>query len=292
MAKFCPYCGNPVRESDKYCIICGKPLIVDLPKLKKKEAEEKLQKDLEEIKQEPIIKEKENRQKEEKEEEIKETEIEDKQEEQEQKSEKKEIKPLPEDVKHQIELYAEFSDIQFHKKTLSEKLLGISKMMKDEKYELDYDYKEKTNIKFKALKTLIQELKEREKEIENQMDDVFIIQKLNNEVEAKTYQLKNLTREYRLKKVDPDTFDNLKNRYKKEKDEIEQNRTDLKEGMKIWIGELKVEKTDIIGSLKLNKGQFSSKEIDKETYEKNRKDLEFKLKKTNAKIITLEKLTK
>ncbi|MFX0105911.1 MAG: zinc-ribbon domain-containing protein, partial [Candidatus Hodarchaeota archaeon] len=26
MAKFCPYCGNPVKETDKFCIICGKPM--------------------------------------------------------------------------------------------------------------------------------------------------------------------------------------------------------------------------------------------------------------------------
>ena len=32
MAKFCPYCGSPVKESDKFCIICGKPLLTDLPK--------------------------------------------------------------------------------------------------------------------------------------------------------------------------------------------------------------------------------------------------------------------
>ncbi|MBY9008019.1 MAG: zinc-ribbon domain-containing protein [Candidatus Lokiarchaeota archaeon] len=300
MSKFCPYCGNPVRESDKYCIICGKPLIVDLPKKKKQKAEEKLKKDIEEAKEEPkTIENKKNQKKEEiLEEDVSEEEIgeEEKEEKKEgkngKKGEIKEVKKLPEEVKHQIELYAEFSDIQFHKKTLSEKLKDISLMMKDENYELDYVYKEKVNLKFKALKTLIQELKEREKEIENQMDDVFIIQKLNNKIEAKTYQLKNLTREYRLKKVDSDTFENLKNRYKKEKDEQEQNRTELREGMRIWIGELKIEKTDIIGNLKLNKGQFSSKEIDKEIYEKTKKDLEFKLKKNNAKITTLEKLTK
>ena len=34
--KFCPYCGNPVKESDKFCIICGKPLLSDIPKREKK----------------------------------------------------------------------------------------------------------------------------------------------------------------------------------------------------------------------------------------------------------------
>lgn len=292
MSKFCPYCGNPTRGSDKYCIVCGKPLIVDLPKKEKKKAEETLKKDIEETKEETKTEEKKKKQIKEEKEEDQETKKDEEEKKEKKEEKKKEIEPLPEDVKHQIELYAEYSDIQFHKKTLSEKLKNISLMMKDENYELNYDYKEKVNIKFKALKTLIQELKNREKEIETQMDDVFIIQKLNNEIRAKVYQLKNLTREYRLKKVDPDTFDKLKDRYKQEKESKEQERTDLKDGMKLWIGELKIEKTDIIGELKLNKGKFSSKEIDKETYDKTKKDLEFKLKKTTAKIDTLEKLTK
>ncbi|MFX1389856.1 MAG: zinc-ribbon domain-containing protein, partial [Promethearchaeota archaeon] len=36
MSKFCPYCGNPVKQSDKFCIICGKPLLADIPKSTKK----------------------------------------------------------------------------------------------------------------------------------------------------------------------------------------------------------------------------------------------------------------
>ncbi|MHA2324901.1 MAG: zinc-ribbon domain-containing protein, partial [Promethearchaeota archaeon] len=32
MAKFCPYCGSQVKTTDKFCIICGKPLLTDIPK--------------------------------------------------------------------------------------------------------------------------------------------------------------------------------------------------------------------------------------------------------------------
>jgi len=34
--KFCPYCGNPVKETDKFCIICGKPMLTDIPKPQRK----------------------------------------------------------------------------------------------------------------------------------------------------------------------------------------------------------------------------------------------------------------
>ena len=137
---------------------------------------------------------------------------------------------------------------------------------------------------------MIKELKVREKELEKEMNDTFIIQKLKNELDAKVFQLKNLTRQYRLKKVDKDTFDSLKSKYKKSKEEIEEELSDLRAGMKEWIQELKIEENDLIGDLKLNKGRFSSKEIEEDEYKEIRNDLEFKLKKVKAKIDTVEKL--
>ncbi|MFO7797715.1 MAG: zinc ribbon domain-containing protein [Promethearchaeati archaeon] len=290
MAKFCPYCGNPVKPNDKYCIICGKPLLADLSKKAEQQAEKKMQEDIAQAKKESKGKKEKEKVKEEEEPEGVEEELEIEEEEKEEEEEIKEVKPLPEDVKKQIEHYAEYSDIQFHKETLGKKLENVSNMMKEEKYEYDFNFKQKTNIKFEAVKTLIKELKEREKKLEKEMSDTFIIQKLKNELDAKVFQLKNLTRQYRLKKVDKNTFDNLKSKYKKSKEEIEEELSDLRAGMKEWIQELKIEENDLIGDLKLNKGRFSSKEIEEDEYKEIRNDLEFKLKKVKAKIDTVEKL--
>ncbi|MBD3212973.1 MAG: zinc-ribbon domain-containing protein [Candidatus Lokiarchaeota archaeon] len=305
MAKFCPYCGNPVKPNDKYCIICGKPLLADISKKAEQEAERKMQEDIEEAKKDSKSKKEKKKEEgedekdqeinlEEEEEELEEGKKEKKKKDKKEKEEEevKEVKPLPEEVKHQIELYADYSDLQFNKETLKKKLEGVSNMMKDEKYDYDFNYKQKVNIKLKAVKTLINELKEKEKQIESKMDDIFIIQKLNNELDAKVYQLKNLTRQYRLKKVDKNTFEKLKKKYKSTKEDIEQQLSDLRDGMNQWIQELKMEENDLVGLLKLNKGRYSSKEIEEDEYKKTREDLEFKLKKVRAKIDTLEKLTK
>jgi hypothetical protein len=308
---FCPYCGNPIKPKDKYCIICGKPLLSDLPKKEKEDAEKKVQQDIERAKKGevasaeggegssstifgeqktkkgagavPFV-------------EGEEGEEEDGEEEKEEEKEDieepiQEAKPLPEDVKRQVELYAEYSDLQFEKEKLLNKLDEVSEMMDDEKYDIDYDYKNKVNIKFKAVKEIIKEKKEKEKELEKKMNDTFIIQKLNNQIDAKVYQLKNLTREYRLKKLDKDTFKKLKNRYKKTKESLEKERAELKEGLRMWLQELIVEKNDLQGELALYKGRYKSKEIDEEEYESKKEELEYQLKKTEAKIETVEKLT-
>ncbi|MBD3196216.1 MAG: zinc-ribbon domain-containing protein [Candidatus Lokiarchaeota archaeon] len=292
--KFCPYCGNPVREKDKYCIVCGKPLLADIPKKAKKEAEDAVKKDIKELDRQDKS-EKKSKKEEKKAKEKDNVEEEDLDEEEQKKEEgdvKKEPRPLPEDVKHQIELYIEFSDLQFKKQTLLDKLDDVNKMMKSPEFETDFNYKDKVNLKFKAVKSLINELKEREKELDQEMDNVFIIQKLTNQLDAKVYQLKNLTREYKLKKVDKETFKRLRDKYKGEKENLEDKLSDLREGMKVWIQDLKVEESEIIGLLKLNKGRYSSKEIEEEEYKETKQDLEFKLKKIQAKIETLEKLTK
>ena len=88
-----------------------------------------------------------------------------------------------------------------------------------------------------------------------------------------------------------ETFEKLREKYKQEKLELETEREDLVEGMKLWIQDLKLEKAEISGERKLNKGQFHSKEISEEEYNNRDKDLDLKIKKIDTKIKTLEKLT-
>ncbi|TXT67284.1 MAG: hypothetical protein BAJALOKI1v1_130019 [Promethearchaeota archaeon] len=290
---FCPYCGNAIRPKDKYCIICGKPLLSDLPGKANKEAESKVQDDIKEAKEKtkPFTLKKEKKEEEvpEAPEDLEPEEEEEKEEKEEPKKER-EPKPLPEEVKYQVELYAEYSDLQFEKKKLLEKLDEVSEMMKEDQYETDYDYKESVNIKLKAVKTLIAELKSRENDLKTKMDDVFIIQDLTNKIDAKVYQLKNLTREYRLKKVDEKIFTKLKNRYKREKEKLEEERDDLRASLELWLHDLVAVKNDLIGQIRLNKGRYSSKEIEEDEYKQTDDELQYKLKKEDAKIKTVEKL--
>ncbi|MFX1461748.1 MAG: zinc ribbon domain-containing protein, partial [Promethearchaeota archaeon] len=236
MPKFCVYCGNPVKESDKYCIICGKPLITNITKPEKKpeieqlirkEEAKKVDKEVEKVKSE--------------EEPGKET-FEEEEEEKylmkfKKPKEKKDIKPLPEDVKEQMVYYIEFNDIQLNKDLLLEKLNDLSKSTKDERYEYDLDFKKEVNIKLEAIKTLISELKERENIIKQNLKEPFIVQRIQDDIDEKIFQLKNLTREYKLHKVDKETFEKLRDKYKEQKSDFEEERENLIEGMKLWIQE-------------------------------------------------------
>ena len=285
--KFCPYCGNPTKTSDKFCIICGKPLLTDIPKTaQKKEKKEELKKE-----EKPLVEEKEK-------EEQKEEPAPDLEEKEEDKKkpkkakEKRDIKPLPEEVKEQMVYYIEYNDIQLNKKVLADKLTEISKSTKDEKYDYDMEYKKEVNLKLEAIKTLISELKQKESVIKQNLEEPFIVQRIQNDIDKKIFQLENLSREHKLHKVDKETFEKLREKYKQEKIELENEREDLIDGMKLWIQDLKLEKAELSGERKLTKGRFHAKEITEDEFKEKDKEFDLKLKKINTKISTLETLIK
>jgi hypothetical protein len=292
MSKFCPYCGNPVKASDKFCIICGKPLLTDIPKRERKPVvlkAEKREKVKEVEEKEEIIEEKEEKHKED----ILDIEpVDTKKKMFKRTKDLGDVKPLPEDVKEQMVYYIEFNDIQLNKKLLVERLNEISKSTKDPKYEYDYDFKKDINIKLEALKTLISELKQKESVIKQNLEEPFIVQRINDDIDTKVFQLENLAREHKLHKVDEETFEKLKEKYKQEKSDLEDERDDLIAGMKLWIQDLKLEKAELSGERKLSKGRFHAKEITEDEFKEKDKEFDIKLKKIKTKIDTLEDLTK
>ncbi len=291
MAKYCVYCGNPLKNEDKFCIICGKPVLAGVKKSEKTEVEkakdfikdkrtpkeriveESFAQDHDEILSEkPDKKSKKKKGKKDKEYQVE--------------------KPLPFEVKEQMILNIEYNDIKLNKEILIDKLKEIQKEIKDPRYDVDEEYNTSINIKVAAIKTLIAELKQKESELEPKLDKPFIVQRIQNDIDKKVYQLKNVSKEFKLLKVDKDSFEKLREKYKEEKANLESERNDLLVGMKLWIKELKMERVEIQAEKNLNKGRFSAKEISDEVYEAKNKEFEIKVKKINVKIKTLEDLTK
>ena len=285
--KYCPYCGKPTKKSDKFCIICGKPLLTDIPKSDTKS----------QIKVIPEEKEPDNFEAEVKEQELEKEEVSLKNNESDKKKSKKRkelkgIKPLPEEVKEQMVYYIEYNDIQLNKKILIERLNEISKLTKDTKYDYDADFKKEVNIKLQAIKTLIEEMKQKENVIKQSLEEPFIVQRIQNNIDTKIFQLENISREHKLHKVDKETFEKLREKYKQEKFELELERKNLVEGMKLWIQDLKLEKAEMSGERKLNKGRFHAKEINEEEFQGKDKEFDLRVKKIETKIKTLIQLTK
>ncbi len=291
MAKYCVYCGSPLKNEDRFCIICGKPVLAGVKKSEKTEVER--------VKE--FIRDKKTPKEEIAEQSFAEDDDEKVSEKPDKKTKKKKKKkdeeyqvekPLPFEVKEQMVLNIEYNDIKLNKEILVDKLKEIQKEIKDPRYDIDEEYNKSINIKVTAIKTLISELKQKESDLEVKMDKPFIVQRIQDDIDKKIYQLKNISKEFKLHKVDKDSFEKLREKYKEEKANLESERRDLVVGMKLWIKELKMEKVEIQAEKNLNKGRFSAKEISEEPYEAKNKEFEIKLKKIEIKIKTLEDLTK
>ena len=294
MAKYCVFCGNPLKNADKFCIICGKPVLTSVRKPEKTGVEKakdfiKDKKKLREKSVEEIITEESVEEKSEKPEKP-----EKKGKKKKDKKDEKEIveKPLPFEVKEQMILNIEYNDTQLNKQILLEKLKELQKSVKDPRYDVDPEFKKTVNIKLEAIKTLITELKQKEGELEQKLEKPFIVQRIQDDIEKKIFQLKNLSKEFKLHKVDKESFEKLREKYNQEKKEFETEKKDLTEGMKIWIKELKMEKAELQSERNLNKGRFSAKEISEDDFKAKSKAFDLKLKKIAIKIKTLENLTK
>ena len=289
MAKYCVYCGNPLKSEDKFCIICGKPVLASVKKPEKPDVEKAREIVSEKKKSKPQVVE----------ETIETEDFEGVSEQPERNAKKKDKKakeivekPLPFEVKEQMILNIEYNDITLNKQILIDKLKEIQKAIKDPRYDVDEEYNKDINVKVTAIKTLIAELKQKESDLEAKMEKPFIVQRIQDDIDTKIFQLKNLAQQYKLHKVDEDSFENLREKYKQEKETLEQERENLTIGMKLWIKELKLEKAELQSQKNLNKGRFSAKELTEEEYEAKNKDYELKLKKIDLKIKTLEDLTK
>jgi len=294
MAKYCVFCGNPLKNADKFCIICGKPVLTSVRKPEKTEVE----------KAKDFIKDKKKLRGKSVEEIITEESVEEPSEKPEKpekkgkkkkdKKDEKEIveKPLPFEVKEQMIINIEYNDTQLNKQILLEKLKELQKAVKDPRYDVDPEHKKTVNIKLEAIKTLINELKQKEGELEQKLEKPFIVQRIQDDIDKKIFQLKNLSKEFKLLKVDKESFEKLREKYNQEKKEFETEKKDLTEGMKIWIKELKMEKAELQSERNLNKGRYSAKEISEDDFKAKSKAFDLLLKKIDVKIKTLENLTK
>ncbi len=290
MPKFCPYCGNTVKESDKFCIMCGKPLLSSLstsspatepesapPKneyvdedLKKKKREQEMEEIEEDIDEDLELDDTKGKGK-----------------------EKREPKPLPDDVKEQISLHLELSTLGEKKKMLVDRLDKLQKQLKTGEYETDFEFGENIEIQLKALTTVIAELKQQEDAIKATVQGEFIVEKLKKDIKTKKSQLSNLIREHKLRKIkDKDVVKNLKEKYKAQLTEYQTEYEDLKMGMREWIVQLSEEKVDSETERKTNKARFSAKEITEEQFKSTDGEYDKKISGLQSKIETLKKLAK
>ncbi len=281
MTKYCVYCGVAIKDTDRFCIGCGKPVLTNIPKAPKSAVSE--------TKSKP--------------EEVQENEIDQEEAATENKTSTKdankgkekikEIKALDPEAKEQIGIYIDLNDVKAKKKTLDDKLKDLLKQAKDPKYQTDFEHAESVNVQLEAVKTVLSELKEKEKQLKEKMKDQYNLEKITQEIEAKKEQLTNLVRDYKLMKIkDKDVVNSLKEQYKQELKDYETRKAEIMFGMRAWIVELRKDRDESIKEQKFNRARLSSKEISEDIFKNKDEALAKKIKELTFKIENVDKLSK
>lgn len=299
--KTCPYCGRNVRENDKFCIFCGKPLLVNVSKSnegskpqaeknkafftpqkekesgKKSAKEESKEKkkdssvpftsgDLEPPGEEPSKKSKDEL-------------MEDK--------EKKKTVPfaedeedfsseeldLEDDIREQLVAKMDYALLNTKKLKLKEKLDDLMRDVKSERYDQDIDYAKEINLKLEAVKEIQKQLQEEDDKLREKIG-IFKFDELQHVIEERRAQLTELKRKYKLGKIKENIFKQLKQEYSMEYRKAQENLKKYQKQIKIWISKLKTEKNREEIKLKLVEGRYSTKEIDKERMESEKSELQ------------------
>ncbi|MBN2155543.1 MAG: zinc-ribbon domain-containing protein [Candidatus Lokiarchaeota archaeon] len=302
--KTCPHCGRSVREGDKFCIFCGKPLLTDFTKTIKESTEKKGS--IIFPPQESRVEGK-GEQKEEEEDEVKEevtpfgsgdlTPPEEKQKKKEsipfdveEDEELLDTLEMEDEMREQFEMKMELAILYGKKDRLKEKLDKILGDAKSERYELDIDFAKEVNMRLEAIKEV-------QRELQSQIDEVmerlgtFKLDEFLITIEEKRAQLTELKRKFKLGKIKQNIFEQLKREYATEYRKAQEELEKIRKQVRNWISKLKSEINHEEVKKKLLEGRFNTKEIDKETFEKKKEELLRQIEEFKQKIDVLSNYT-
>ena len=142
------------------------------------------------------------------------------------------------------------------------------KDMKGDRYSKDYTFMTEVNNRLKAIQNIKEELEEEEAKAQSELGGEFRVENLERIMKEKDSQLTELTKTYKMRKIDEDVYKQLKREYEKEYKDAEKELHLLRKGLVRWVQEIKGQRARIETDLKVAKARSISKELTKEEYDK------------------------
>ena len=223
----CIYCGRIVRNTDKFCIFCGNKLPGSgsapeqskkqkIPEPEMKELEKEVNDDLNTGKMIENLSVNSNNQaqntnvpflvNENSMQNLDDRVLETSANESDKKQDESSIKiELPEIIKEQMETKMELAILEEKKSNLKKKLKELTETLSDDRYDQDIDYAQQINLKLNALKTLKQEMDNKEEQLRKDLGGNFRVDELEEQKELKRQQLIELKRSFKHREIKKDT---------------------------------------------------------------------------------------
>lgn len=291
----CPYCGKSVKESDRFCLYCGEPLVKQQPEPKAPEPANDVVDGIRMSRDKSAgstvadgTASKGS---------IEKTEV--------------ETEPLPEPVrepmatlpagssseldpaiKAQIEGRIEIYHLDKKIKKLKERLAESLKLMDDpefkKKYDNDDEFHKANEVRFMALKQMGDVLKAEKQAAEKKAGKETTLELNNMKIKRLKGQIEDLNNNFKLRKVDKKTYDTLHSEYMIQLTETMKQRDIHNIQLGMWSSALRAELEDLKIQINLLKARKNSREITKEQMIAEKEATEKKIQTLAANIKIVE----
>ncbi|MHA1684366.1 MAG: zinc-ribbon domain-containing protein [Promethearchaeota archaeon] len=296
----CPYCGKDVKESDKFCLFCGEPLLFKKKKavspnstvsssagsgdgidntmtVGKNSASRPL------FPQTTILP----------------AEIQTIEDELKSGGDDKPFVPdeldedldpkLKDDIQARIDYYHLSKKIKIVKERLKDSIELLEDPDFKKKYDYDDEFRKKNATRIEALRQIGEELKERKQALESKMMSDNPLQLKNMEIKRLKNQIVELNNSFRMKRIERKAFDKLHQEYKSRLRKALATRKSTNIHLGLWVSGLKTNIEDLKNRIDVLKARKASKEINKKEFKGQKEKLEKEIKKITEDIKIVEK---
>ncbi len=195
-------------------------------------------------------------------------------------------------VKAQIEGRIEIYHLEKKIKKLKERLAESLNLMDDpdfkKKYDNDDDFHKANEARFMALKQMGAALKEEKQAAEKKAGKETTLELNNMKIKRLKGQIEDLNNNFKLRKVDKKTYDTLHGEYMIQLTETMKQRDIHNIQLGMWSSALRAELEDLKLSINLLKARKNSREITKEQMIQEKESTEKKIQTLSANIKIVE----
>lgn len=192
-------------------------------------------------------------------------------------------RPLDIALKASIEARMELAQLAKKIDKVKARIADSLKMMEDpdfkRKYDLDDDFRKANSIRFEALKQVGEELKAQKAALEAKIAPDFAPELNNQRIRRLKVQIEELNNSFKLRKIDRKAYDALHAEYKIQLTSLLKDREILNIQLNAWIGELKLQQGDLKHQYDVLRGRKAAKEISKDELRESRESIDKRIKR-------------
>lgn len=202
------------------------------------------------------------------------------------------LEPLEPEIREQLEISCELERLKQKKANLADKLKPIQKLLKDDRYDWDEDYKDEVDIKVQAFKQVKAEYDAQEEALRARKDADFPLVALPPRIEKLKEQIKDLKTQTKFGRIKRDIYDELKQEYVDKLERARDRLSRLVLQVNLYLSRQEAQVSLLKKELRRLKARVSIKEIKRQEMRDEADELKRRIKHLKQDLDTIKGLLK